>query len=145
MSESILNNIKITQLSTFDVDGGSVLHAIKKDDIGYVGLGEVYFSYINPKAIKAWKKHRRMTLNLVVPSGMVRFVFCDPFKEGNYRVEDIGEKNYVRLTVPPNIWFGFQGISSQPSLVTNIADLQHDPTEVERQAVSSFNYQWEKI
>ena len=134
-----------TQLSTFDVSGGTVMHGIKKNDIGYVGLGEVYFSYINPNAVKAWKKHNRMTLNLVVPSGKVRFVFCDPLRDYQYRVEDIGEDNYVRLTVPPGIWFGFQGIALQPSLVTNIADLQHDAAEVERQAVSSFDYQWEKV
>jgi len=108
-------------------------------------LGEVYFSYIDPKAVKAWKKHNRMTLNLVVPLGKVRFVFCDPLSEGHYRVEDVGEGNYVRLTVPPGIWFGFQGIALQPSLVTNIADLQHDSAEVERQAVLSFDYQWEKL
>ena len=145
MSESNLNNIVITQLSTFDVDGGRVMHGIKKNDIGYVDLGEVYFSYIDPKAVKAWKKHNRMTLNLVVPLGKVRFVFCDPLSEGHYRVEDVGEGNYVRLTVPPGIWFGFQGIALQPSLVTNIADLQHDSAEVERQAVLSFDYQWEKL
>lgn len=145
MSESNLNNIVITQLSTFDVDGGRVMHGIKKNDTGYVGLGEVYFSYINPKAVKAWKKHNRMTLNLVVPLGKVRFVFCDSLNDGHSRVEDIGEDNYVRLTVPPGIWFGFQGIALQPSLVTNIADLQHDAAEVERQAVSSFDYQWEKV
>ena len=145
LSDSDLENIRVTQLSTFDVDGGRVMHGIKKNDTGYVGLGEVYFSYIDPKAVKAWKKHNRMTLNLVVPLGKVRFVFCDPLNDGHYRVEDIGEGNYVRLTVPPRIWFGFQGIALQPSLVTNIADLQHDAAEVERQAVSSFDYQWEKL
>jgi len=145
LSESILNNIRITQLSIIDVEGGKVLHGIKKNDIGYIGLGEVYFSYIISKAVKAWKKHNRMTLNLVVPLGKVRFVFCDPFRDGHYRVEDIGEGNYVRLTVPPGIWFGFQGISLKPSLVTNIADLQHDSAEVEKKPISSFDYQWEKI
>lgn len=145
MPESKLNKIVITQLSTFDVDEGKVMHGIKKNDTGYVGLGEVYFSYINPKAVKAWKKHNRMTLNLVVPLGRVRFVFCDPLNDAHYRVEDVGESNYVRLTVPPGIWFGFQGISTQPSLVTNVADLQHDPAEVERKAVSSLDYQWEKV
>ena len=145
MSKSNLNNIIITKLSTFDVDGGRVMHGIKKKDTGYVGMGEVYFSYIDPKAVKAWKKHNRMTLNLVVPLGKVRFVFCDPLSEGRYRVEDVGEGNYVRLTVPPGIWFGFQGVATYPSLVTNIADLQHDEGEVERQAISSFGYQWEKV
>jgi len=142
LSSSILKDIKITKLSTFEVDGGNVLHAIKSDDVGYVGLGEVYFSYVNHKAIKAWKLHKRMTLNLVVPLGKVRFVFCDPLRVGNYRVEDIGEENYVRLTVPPNIWFGFQGISEQPSLVTNIADLKHDVNEVTRKEIAEFCYKW---
>lgn len=145
MLESDLKNIIITQLPIFNVDEGRVMHGIKKNDLGYFGFGEVYFSYINHKAIKAWKKHNRMTLNLVVPFGKVRFVFCDPLREGNYRVEDVGQGNYVRLTVPPGIWFGFQGIATQPSLVTNIADLQHDSTEVERRAVSSLNYHWEKL
>jgi len=142
---SNLNEILVTQLSTFEVKGGDVMHGMKKNDLGYLGFEEVYFSLINPKAVKAWKKHNRMTLNLVVPSGKVRFVFCDPLRDYQYRVEDIGEDNYVRLTVPPGIWFGFQGIALKPSLVTNIANLQHDATEVERQAVSSFNYQWKKI
>ncbi len=145
MSESNLNEIVITQLSTFNVDEGMVMHGIKNNDTGYVGMGEVYFSYINPKAVKAWKKHNRMTLNLVVPLGKVRFVFCDPLNDEHYRVEEVGDGNYARLTVPPGIWFGFQGIALHPSLVTNIADLQHDSREVERQAVSSFAYQWETI
>jgi dTDP-4-dehydrorhamnose 3,5-epimerase len=143
--ESNLENIVITQLSSFDVDGGRVMHGIKKNDVGYVGLGEVYFSYINHKSVKAWKKHNRMTLNLVVPLGKVRFVFCDPFKLGHYYVEDVGEGNYVRLTVPPGIWFGFQGLATYPSLVTNIADLQYDATEVERQSISSIDYHWEEL
>ena len=137
-----LEKIVITQLSTFDVAGGRVMHAIKKDDIGYMGLGEVYFSYINPRAIKAWKLHKRMTLNLVVPLGKVRFVFCDSLNSGYYRVEDVGEGNYVRLTVPPNIWFGFQGISERPSLVTNIADLKHDVNEVIKKEIATFCYKW---
>ena len=142
MSKPTLDDIIVTQLARFSVEGGAVLHAIKEDDIGYNKFGEVYFSYINFKAVKAWKFHKRMTLNLVVPLGNVRFVFCDPIISGNYRVEDIGEGNYARLTVPPNIWFGFQGIASQPSLVTNIANLKHDPDELSRRDIAEFCYLW---
>ena len=145
MSCPELDKIKITALSTFDIDGGSVLHAMRNGDNGYNGFEEVYFSYVNPKAIKAWKLHKRMTLNLVVPLGKVRFVFCNPLISGNYRVEDVGDGNYVRLTVPPKIWFGFQGIANGASLVTNIADLKHDADEVERKGISLFDYKWEGI
>tara|TARA_B100000780_G_scaffold261631_1_gene214193 strand:- start:20147 stop:20575 length:429 start_codon:yes stop_codon:yes gene_type:complete len=140
--KNTLEHIKLTELSTFDTLGGKVLHGIKKGDDGYINFGEAYFSFVNPKAIKAWKLHKRMTLNLVVPIGMVRFVFCDPLKLDNFRIEDIGEKNYVRITVPPNIWFGFQGLSQQPSLVANIADLKHDSNEVIRKEVKELSYKW---
>lgn len=142
LSSPNIDDIIVTKLSQFPVEGGSVLHAIKEDEIGYNNFGEVYFSYVNPGAVKAWKLHERMTLNLVVPLGNVRFVFCNPITKGSYRVEDIGEANYVRLTVPPNIWFGFQGISLQPSLVVNIADLKHDANEVNRKEIAEFCYVW---
>ena len=52
-------------------------------------FGEIYFSNINSLCIKAWKKHKIMTLNLIVPIGKVRFVFHDKnFQiniEGNHR------------------------------------------------------------
>lgn len=138
----MLEHIKLTKLATFDIDSGNVMHAMKKDDDGFNKFGEVYFSFINSKAVKAWKLHKKMTLNLIVPMGMVRFVFNDSQKPDNFRIEEIGEDNYYRITVPPNIWFGFQGISYKPSLVVNIADLKHDPNEVLRKEVKDFLYEW---
>ena len=137
-----LDSIKSIPISSFDVDGGKVLHGIKNDDVGFVDFGEVYFSYVNPGAIKAWKLHQRMTLNLVVPLGSVRFVFSDALASSNYRVESIGEENFCRLTVPPKIWFGFQGMASEPSLVVNIADLKHDENEVVRKPITDFCFEW---
>ena len=40
-------------------------------------FGEVYFSSIKPKSVKAWKLHKKMTLNIVVPVGKVRFALFD--------------------------------------------------------------------
>ena len=137
-----LSEIKITRLKTVDVVGGNVLHVIKKSDQGFSGLGEVYFSYIEPNAVKAWKLHMKMTLNLVVHQGNVRFVFCNPFEDKNYHIEEIGESNYARLTVPPKIWFGFKGISSKPSLIANVANIEHDDSEVQKKEKDDFDYKW---
>ena len=60
----------------------------------------MYFSWINKNSIKAWKKHTKMTLNLVVPLGKVKFVFHNPKQPDVFREETIGEDNYKRLTVP---------------------------------------------
>ena len=49
-----------------------------------------------------------MTLNLIVPLGEVCFAFVD--EEGAFREEVVGVNRYVRLTVPPGIWFGIKGL-----------------------------------
>ena len=85
-----------------------------------------------------------MNMNLIVPVGLVRFVFFDELNK-NFTIYEIGESNYVRLFVPNNIWFGFQGIYDTASLVTNISDIVHDPNEVERLMTEEINYDWELI
>jgi len=136
-----LTEILITPLKRITVSGGDVLHAIKTSDPTFAGFGEAYFSWVNPGVIKAWKLHRQMTLNLVVPVGEVKFVFHE-LHSGNFREELIGESHYYRLTVPPGIWFGFQGFTSAPSLLLNISDIIHDPEEVDSQKLDVFPYQW---
>ena len=138
-----LKHIRVTPLRQIETTGGNVFHAMKSTDPGYQGFGEAYFSWIGQSAVKAWKRHLYMTMNLIVPVGRVRFVFAEKV-DGTLRQEIIGPDHYARLTVPPDIWFGFQGLASN-SLVLNLASLVHDPNEVERLPVSSFNYQWDEI
>ncbi|XDZ70413.1 dTDP-4-dehydrorhamnose 3,5-epimerase [Alphaproteobacteria bacterium LSUCC0744] len=135
-----VNKILTTPLKRIQVAGGDVLHGIKCSDPGYVDFGEAYFSIVEMSAIKAWKRHLRMTLNFVVPLGTVFFAFMDD--EGEVREEVVGEKNYVRLTIPPGIWFGFQGLCSPYSMLMNIADITHDPTEIERKNLHEIKYNW---
>lgn len=141
MGAMSLNDILVTQLSRINVEGGDVLHAIKKSDIGFDGFGEAYFSWINNGSVKAWKCHTKMTMNIIVPVGKARFVFF--LKEAKeYRVEEIGNDRYIRLTIPPGIWFGFQGISSGQSLVLNVANIVHNQNELKRLNLSEIEYDW---
>ncbi len=136
-----LDDIVVTPLKRIPTDDGDVLHAMKQSDVGYSGFGEVYFSWVLNGTVKAWKCHTKMTLNLVVPVGMVKFVFClNGFNE--FRVEEIGVERYVRLTVPPGVWFGFQGRAEPQNLVMNIANISHDPNEAKRLTLSDIKYDW---
>lgn len=136
-----LNDILITPLARIATTGGDVLHAMKNSDAGYSGFGETYCSWVTAGAVKAWKRHTQMTMNIVVPVGQVRFVFrLDGTDE--LRVEDLGEERYVRITVPAGIWFGFKGLATPKSLVLNIANIPHDPDEVERLEISDIKYIW---
>ena len=135
-----LSDILLTPLQRIKVSGGDVLHALKDSESSYIDFGEAYFSLVDEGAVKAWKKHLTMTLNLIIPIGTVKFVFID--NNGNTRIEHVGEENYCRLTVPPGIWFGFKGIGAIPSLILNIADIIHAPDEVERLTIDAFNFDW---
>ena len=102
---------------------------------------EAYFSKIKYGKIKAWKFHLKMTLNLVVPKGRVKFVFYSK-EDDNFKVIELGEKKYSRLTVPPNIWFGFKGISKNESIILNLANIQHDPKEILRCTKNKIKFNW---
>lgn len=137
-----LEKITLSPLKEIKTDGGNVLHCLREYEDSFIGFGEAYFSWVNINAIKAWKKHNHMKMNLVVPVGSVRFVFVsDDFK--HFREEIIGVDRYSRLEVPPGIWFGFQGIKAPSNLVLNIANIPHSPEEVERSDLSSINFSWE--
>lgn len=138
-----LDQILLAPLARISVDGGDVLHALKHTDVGFIDFAEAYFSLVKPGAVKAWKRHLFMTLNLIVPVGSVSFVFFDEV-DGFLNVE-IGSNHYCRLTVPPGVWFGFKGVSSETSMVLSIADIVHDPSEVQRKKINDIYYEWGSI
>ena len=144
-----IKGVITTPLSIIDTQGGDVLHAMKSSDQGYSGFGEAYFSTIEPKSIKGWKRHKKMILNLVVPIGSVHFVLYDD-RENQDNIIQFQEvtlskaDGYFRLTIPPMIWVGFQGLSKQTSLVLNIANIEHSPGEVERRELDEIDFNWSK-
>ena len=142
-----ITGVSTTPLSIIDTKGGAVLHAIKSSDHGFSGFGEAYFSIIEHNAIKGWKRHKEMVLNLIVPIGSVRFVLYDDRKNQINQFQEIvlsltGE--YARLTVPPMVWVGFQGLDNQLSLVLNIASIEHSPEEIERKELDEIKFNWSK-
>ena len=140
-----LEKIIITPIPPISVEGGNVLHGLKMGDIGFAGFGEIYFSWILGGYVKAWKCHSKMTMNLVVPVGKVKFVFHSSINsKDNYRIISIGEDEYCRITVPPGIWFGFQGINKEKSLVVNIANVPHDSDEVQRLELRKIDFDWSR-
>jgi dTDP-4-dehydrorhamnose 3,5-epimerase len=136
-----LSDIKVTQIREIPTPGGNVLHALKGSEESFFGFGEAYFSWIEFGYVKAWKKHNKMVMNLIVPVGNVKFVFFDS-EQSLFSEILIGESNYSRITVPNGLWFGFQGINSPKNLVLNVSNIPHDPDESERLEISMIKYDW---
>ena len=145
---SNIDGVLLTPLKVIDVSGGDVLHGMKCSDPGYLGFGEAYFSEVESGAVKAWKRHKQMTLNLVVPLGAVRFIIFDDRENsksnGKYQEVTLSRlSDYSRLTVPPMVWMGFQGIDDKTSILLNIANIEHIPEEADRKEINEIKYDWE--
>jgi len=141
----MIKDVLITKLDVIDTPGGNVMHAMKETSAGYAGFGEAYFSQVDKGAIKAWKRHKRMTLNLVVPVGKIRFVLFDNREVSNNQFQEvtISKNNYCRLTVPPMVWMGFQGLSPNGSMLLNLANITHDAFEVDKKNIEQIEFNWE--
>ena len=145
---SNISGVLITPINIIPVPGGDVLHGIRRDDAGYSGFGEAYFSTIDAGAIKAWKRHREMTMNLIVPIGSIRFVIYDDRASNSsdkiFQQVVLSREKYFRLTVPPMVWMGFQGLGLEENMLLNISNTQHSANEVDRLMFNDINFDWEK-
>jgi len=133
MGDIMPHGVTLTPLRRIEEELGSVYHCLKSSDTGFAGFGEAYFSTVKFGAVKGWKKHLYMTLNLAVVIGNVRFVICDEQVptgiSTRYFQVDLHPENYYRLTVSPGIWMAFQGLDSPENILINIASIPHDPAE----------------
>lgn len=148
-SAAQIDGVIITTLRQISDDRGAVLHMLRNDAPEFSRFGECYFSEVLPGAVKAWKRHRMQTQNLTVPVGRMRVVIFDgreisPTRD-RIQILELGRPDaYVRLHIPPGIWYGFSCISENPALLVNCADMPHDPTESEIRPVNSVTipYTW---
>jgi dTDP-4-dehydrorhamnose 3,5-epimerase len=149
MDKINIEGVILTPLMKVSHPKGDVYHAMKKSDNGYAGFGEVYFSTIKSGEIKGWNKHKRMTLNLVVPVGKVIFIIYDgrekSVTKGKFFKVMLSLYNYQRLTVPSGLWLAFMGKSNGPNLILNIADMEHDSEEIEKLDLDQIDYNWDSI
>jgi dTDP-4-dehydrorhamnose 3,5-epimerase len=133
--DDVIEGLLLTPLPVISNPKGNIYHALKVSAPGYQGFGEAYFSTVIHGVTKGWKRHKRYTLNLVVPVGDIRFVVYDDRLGsstcGQFFETCLGiDSNYARLTVPPGLWLAFQGLGKF-NLLLNVIAAEHDPSEAE--------------
>lgn len=145
----------IKDLKIISAPGGPVLHMLKADDEQFRdffpnGVGEVYFSEVEPGAVKAWKLHKKQNGLFAVPMGLIKMVLYDARAEsttlGVMGALDLGRPDdYRLLRIPHGVWYGFKCVSATPAIICNCADIPHDPDDCLRKPANdlSIPYQWD--
>ena len=136
-----MDGVTLTPLKQVSHPKGDIFHVMKKNDAEFKGFGEAYFSMINKGAIKGWKKHTEMVLNLTVITGEVEFVVFNGNAFFNIK---LSKKNYQRLTVQPNLWVAFKGRSDKNTIL-NLASIEHNPYESENVDLNDIEYNWTSL
>ncbi len=144
----MIEDVIVTKKRQITDDRGKVKHMMRNDDSLFKDFGEIYFSEVFPKKIKAWHLHKKMTLNYVAISGNIKLVLFDDREESKSfgKIQEIvlTNKNYCLVTVPPLIWNGFTSIDNKSGIIANCSDIPHDPEEIIRKPFDDkyFPYSW---
>lgn len=150
IAEKHIEGVCITSLNQINDNRGAVLHMIRNDSPGFIGFGECYFSEIFPNVIKAWKLHKLQTQNIAVPIGKIKLVIYDAreksITKGEIMILELGRPDaYLRISIPPGLWYGFQCLSIEPALIVNCPNIPYNPNEsvVKNYDEFSFPYLWD--
>lgn len=134
VSDVGISGVLRVPLAEIATPGGSVLRMVRAGEAHFLGCGEVYFSEVEPGAVKAWKLHTRQTQQLSVPRGRMRIVLHDQRSDsptvGVVRELELGRPDsYALLRIPPGVCYGFAALGAETALICNCPDLPHDPAE----------------
>ena len=144
----MIEGVIVTPLRRIPDERGCIMHMLRADAPHFKHFGEIYFSAVNPGAIKAWHIHQEMTLNYACVSGTIKLVLYDERAgsptHGELMELFVGDQNYSLVTVPPLVWNGFKGCGVTASLVANCATHPHHPDEITREDPFSgrIPYDW---
>lgn len=149
VSGILIEGVKVLPLRRIPDERGTILHVLSSADPHFQKFGEIYASTVYAGAIKAWHKHREMTLHYACVHGRVKCVLYDDRVDsptrGSLMEVFLGPDSYALLVIPPDVWNGFKGLSDPLAIVLNCCTHPHDPSRSERLDPHStpwISYDW---
>lgn len=133
--------VKQDKIQKINLYKGNIEKILNKNSKLFKGFGEIYFSHIKKNSIKCWKLHKKNYSLIFVIHGKVNFVFY--YKNNFYKIL-LTKKLSNLISIPPNLWFGFQGVG-QKNIICNIMDNLHSDKEVAIKKTGEIKYKWIKI
>ena len=143
-----IKGVEIIKKKVISDGRGKILHMLRNDDKNFEKFGEIYFSYVKPKKIKAWHIHTKMTLNYAAAYGKIKIVLFDDRKnsptKGTIQEIFLSNSNHILVSIPPLIWNGFCSINDDIAILANCSDIPHDKSEIKRLPYNDpmFPYKW---
>jgi len=139
----VIAGVQVHVKPIFKDERGWVKRMLRVDESHFIQFGEIYFSACRDGAIKAWHRHKVMTLNYMVVKGDILVGLAD-LRAGSLTY---GKTESIRLnegvahlvTIPPGVWNGYRAIpGTGEAILANCATHSHLPDEIERMDVDKL-------
>ena len=125
-----MNKFKVTNYKIIENLKGNIYKFASNDKFPYFIKGDIYFSEIAPKEIKAWRKHKALTSVFGVVKGEIKMKIKSKF-DNNISSELLSLNKSKLITIPPTIWYGFENLSSETALIFVMLNGNHNKNEIE--------------
>ena len=147
MNKKTIEGVKIFNKKVIVDDRGKILHMLRNDDKNFIRFGEIYFSYVYPKKVKAWHIHKKMTLNYCSAYGKIRLVLFDDREQSKTKgeVQELLYQMKIIFQYLSHQWFGMDLLEDgQTAVLANCSDIPHDKEEILRLPYDDpkFPYKW---
>jgi len=147
---SAIDGVRVIALKVIPNERGRLMEIQRRDDVHFLGFGQVYLTATLPGVIKAWYRHREQFDQLAVARGLLKLALYDARADsptrGAVQVIHLGEAAPQLVQVPPGIWHGFQAMGATEALALhlNTEPFRFDAPDEERLPTHSdvVPYRW---
>jgi dTDP-4-dehydrorhamnose 3,5-epimerase len=144
-----IDGVHVRPLRRIPDERGTIFHMLRETDPHFARFGEIYFSSVYAGVVKGWHRHQEMTLNYACVFGRVKVAMFDDREgsstRGTLMEVFLGVDSYNLLSIPPDVWNGFKGLSEPQALVANCCSHAHDPKRSSRMDPfdNPIGYNWD--
>jgi len=126
----LINGTKLKKLNVNVDERGRLAEVIRNDDDVFEKFGQVYYTTCNPGVVKAWHYHKLQSDYFVCVKGMIKLVLYDN-REGSSTKKIvneffIGDHNPSLVVIPPLVYHGFKGVSTEESIIINTPTMPYN-------------------
>ncbi|MBN1551658.1 dTDP-4-dehydrorhamnose 3,5-epimerase family protein [bacterium] len=120
----MIDGVTTRKLNRIPDERGYLMEMFRSDWPEFEVFGQAYITAVYPGTVKGWHYHKLQTDNFICVAGMAKVVLYDNRQDSLTRGEIneffIGILNPMLVCIPPGVFHGFKGISSDVTLIVNI-------------------------
>ena len=138
-----IDGVDVKELIVHPDDRGSLFEILRCDEVMYRKFGQVYVTSAYPGVIKAWHYHKLQTDYFTCIHGLARLVLFDSRTNSKTHGQVleflISPQEPKLVSIPPEVYHGFQCVSKFEAIMLNIPTEPYNPKNPDEYRLDPFS------